>query len=174
MNSELEQYKAKISNYSVSQLEEILVSLNKHKFPQKYELVQGTLERKKGPAPSPGGDPSEEEAEKTEVASPRISKSDETAVREPETPPSPEASGEKAGKEAPADEAGETTRPKPTSIEVDTEDAPDLVFPALATLAILTTLFAVYLLLAAAFELPGKQAFVDIGNKLPGSLTSSR
>ena len=43
MDSELAQYKVKINNYSISQLEEILISLNKDKYPEKYQLVREAL-----------------------------------------------------------------------------------------------------------------------------------
>ncbi|MBN2143125.1 MAG: hypothetical protein JW774_00730 [Candidatus Aureabacteria bacterium] len=51
MEGDLDQFKAKINDYSVDELEEVLVSLNKDKFPKKYQIAREALALKKGVSP---------------------------------------------------------------------------------------------------------------------------
>ena len=46
MSGDLDEFKKKISNYSVEQLEEILISINTDKFPEKHQIVHDYLRKK--------------------------------------------------------------------------------------------------------------------------------
>lgn len=75
MENDIEQYKVKISGYSSEQLEEILISLNRDKFPEKYKVVREMLAAKMNAHSSVsegmGGPlPEVNDEEKTEVAPP--------------------------------------------------------------------------------------------------------
>lgn len=94
MDSELREYQSKINRYSDEQLEEILVTLNKDKFPEKYQLVLSTLSKrrlKEGPS-SDSENPLLEKTE-TDLTVADIQESPAPAP-EPDEPPAPEKTPE--------------------------------------------------------------------------------
>ncbi len=153
MNNELSEYKRKIENYSKEQLEDILISLNKDKFPEKYELVKEVL------------------------ANNFYSKSSVTKTYEPE----PQRIEEHETKEEASPEARETNAEQPLKkVEVSTKikKTPSLDFnkdqtptgnvPGLLIfLALISSVAAVYVLLMCIVELPGKSLILNVIKKLP-------
>lgn len=187
MDNDLEQYKAKISSYSVGQLEEILISLNREKFPEKFDIIREALALKTNSGQSafelPRRD-GQEDADKTEVAPPTVDIKPPKQDTKEFVKPEDKTSGPETAETKPLPQVkekietlAEPFKSKVKSVKQMIEEEPEEEVPErsggggfisglLGFFVIITSCFALYILLCMSFNLPGKQAIVEIGNKL--------
>jgi hypothetical protein len=154
MDSELEKYKEKIKSYTVEELEEILISLNKEKFPEKYELVRNFLAEK-----NTGSDVFALQQEKKSEAESNFQKIEEIS------------NASEMNKETETFIQNEPKSVKSLSSKQTDSISDQIVHSSeliLGLLTIITSVVAVYILLASTFNLPGKGLIVETGKKLPG------
>lgn len=140
MDAELEKYKEKISNYCIEELEEILISLNKDKFPEKYELVKSFLaekiQNKLGPSIK----------SVPEIKTPEEKKEPEKIILKEEKQ---QINYEKVDIE---------------STEHKTNTIAQIIF---SLIVVLSSIFAAYILLMANYNLPGKKIIIDTCKSIP-------
>ena len=188
MSSDLEQFKIKISAYSVDQLEEVLISLNKDKFPEKYQLVRETLANKKGksaPLPSdnfqatvvdtsraiglqtpPPIAPSVVEVPAAGVI-PAASAMEIQKPAEPLKVPEPVPLAPKMPVVSPVTSSLPLSSPKPEAATVSGGGTGGGLQGFFLFLVLLTSLVAAYCLLLPTMDLPGKAQVLDVARKLP-------
>lgn len=181
MSSDIESYKARISSYSISQLEEILLSLDRNRFPDKYEVVKKALHRLKSDEESAAEAPSppSENLEKTIVDESSL-KSDKIADSTDDNNSSKEKispSEELTENETLETEQKEETTSKKISEEFNSDeeekdqDGPDIFQMLITALAVITSVMALYCILLINYDLPGKSQMEKIAVKLPGSFS---
>jgi hypothetical protein len=182
-NDPLEQFRAKISSYSADQLEEVLISLNKDKFPEKYQWVREALAHKKREAFF-----SSENMQSTEVIFKTVTESQSAfslsqtspATETPITsslPPSPtsldasknlssQSSGTDGGigPETQSNQANQGAAP-----QVDLKEKPreSVLQRFLLFLVIVTSIAAIYCSLLPTMPLPGKSFVLKIAQTIP-------
>lgn len=195
MSEDLERFKNKILQYSIDQLEDILISLNKEKFPEKYQLVLESLAHKKGEPfiPSPllqTEPPVQEQATVSlkpsdqDMAPPPVADQETQAMTvEPAALPHDQKEilqeEEKAlapepvfpQKEAPSESKVSSGKQKEESFQPAGKGGDGVVFGLLTFLVVLTSLMAAYCLLLGSFDLPGKGQLLEIAKKLPSMTT---
>lgn len=196
MDTELEQYKLKITNYSILQLEEIIVSLNKEKYPEKYQLVRHMLAFRLNPqdsirtpfqqpqtaslkVPEDLNEPADQQTEvaiHTETQQLKEEQPSETLKKPTLTQPiiKPLKNIVPEKKELPSSHIVSSfpATEKVTAIKkkTDTEhqkQSTGILFPFLCFLILVTSIICVYILLLSFIDLPGKEQIFEFGKLLP-------
>jgi len=169
----LEQFKMKIADYSLEQLEEVLISLNKDKFPEKYQVVRETLSNKKG-----GGAYNPSESMHTTVVDIRHTSKIQIPSLSSETPniiaSKPQALPETTSlSNSIASPSSSLPLPAPQVKALDSKEEPGRSGLQLFFLisVVLTSLLAIYCALLSTMDLPGKSLMLKMAQKLP-ELTS--
>jgi len=152
MSEDLEQFRKKIESYNQDQLEEVLVTLNKLKFPDKFEVVKEVL------AQTTGRGLKEDQLKTDSRSSEEADKESDNVVREQE------ASSVKSYDYS----KHVVSSVKKKSISDPKQAAGLKSSPVLVVLAVLTSLIAVYVMLQTSIPLPGKPFITKLANKISG------
>ena len=158
MNAELEQFKKKIQSYSILQLEEIVISIDKHKYPDKLSIAREVLIAKKLELPSA---PLEETTEVKPQA-------EEEPSSEPEamTQPLPNILSSLPPKveEVPLEAASKESLKEKSSRPRNRQ----WMFWLLCGFAALTSMIAVFFIVLPQTQWAGKNLWVRVGSQITG------
>jgi len=149
MNEDLKQFREKIESYDQDQLEEVLVTLNKLKFPDKFEIVKEVLAQKTGRGLK------EEQLETVSQSSSEVEKENEDITDKDEVS---SVKPYDYSKHVVASSA------KKKSQSLDTPVTPQ-TSSLLVILVFVTSLIAVYVILQTSVSLPGKSVITKLANK---------
>ncbi len=159
MSEDLEQFRNKIESYNQDQLEEILVTLNKLKFPDKFEVVKEVLAQQTGRTLKE--DQSEKDAQldqEIDKESESVVKTDELVKEEPEVSPL---------QNAPYSRKRTVSSVKHKAGPIDNQAGLlQSMSPLLVILVVLTSLISVYVMLQTFTSLPGKSFITKLANKI--------
>jgi len=158
MSEDLEQFRNKIESYNQDQLEEVLVTLNKLKFPDKFEVVKEVLAQQTGRVLK------EEQSEKDAQLDQEVDKESESIVKKDELV--------KDELEGPPLQNTHYSRKrtvssvKPKAEPIDNQAGLQSMSPLLVILVVLTSLISVYVMLQTFTSLPGKNFITKLANKV--------
>lgn len=154
MNAELEQFKKKIQTYSITQLEEIVISIDKDKYPEKLSIAREVLIAKKLELPLTA---EEMPQTKEESSSELLSNTQPLPDAFSSLPPKLEATVplEATGKESLREKSSKTKKNH-------------WMLWLLSGFAALTSLVAVYFIVLPHTQWAGKSLWVRVGSQITG------